>query len=85
MYKSVFLLNGVYVAEIPEVFLYADIWLSLDEPQTLEQVCRMNKNLKAVAVYFWGQEVAIYAGIERRQGKNVDKGFSIFGVVQKNI
>ena len=54
MYKSVFLLNGVYVAEIPEVFLYADIWLSLDEPQTLEQVCRMNKNLKAVAVYFWG-------------------------------
>lgn len=52
-------------------FLYADIWLSLDEPETLEQVRRMNKNLKAATVYFWGQEIAIYAGIERRQGENV--------------
>jgi hypothetical protein len=52
-------------------FLYADIWLSLDEPETLEQVRRMNKNLKAATVYFWGQEIAIYAGIERQQGENV--------------
>lgn len=52
-------------------FLYADIWLSLDEPETLEQVRRMHENLKADAVYFWGQEIAIYAGIEKRQGKNV--------------
>lgn len=51
-------------------FLYADIWLSLDEPETLEQVRRMNENLKPDAVYFWGQEIAIYAGIEKRQGKN---------------
>jgi hypothetical protein len=60
-----------WVADVKVDFLYADIWLSLDEPQTLEQVRRMNENLKAAAVYFWGQEIAIYAGIEKRQGKNV--------------
>lgn len=60
-----------WVADVKVDFLYADIWLSLDEPQTLEQVLRMNENLKAAAVYFWGQEIAIYAGIEKRQGKNV--------------
>ncbi|MBF8276305.1 MAG: hypothetical protein HW390_1378 [Candidatus Brocadiaceae bacterium] len=43
-----------WVAEVKVDFLYADIWLSLDEPQTLEQVRCMNENLRADAVYFWG-------------------------------
>ncbi len=60
-----------WMADVNVDFLYADIWLSLDEPQTLEQVRRMNENLRADVVYFWGQEIAIYAGIEKWQGENV--------------
>ncbi|AGA92231.1 hypothetical protein Thimo_3575 [Thioflavicoccus mobilis 8321] len=40
-------------------FLYADIWLHIAEPQALEEVQRMQANLRAEAIYFWGQELVI--------------------------
>ena len=45
----------------PVDFLYADIWLTLAEPETLEQVRRMQANVRARQVYFWGQEITLFA------------------------
>lgn len=42
-------------------FLYADIWRCLEEPQILDDVRRMQANVQADAIYFWGQELAIHA------------------------
>jgi hypothetical protein len=44
-------------------FLYADIWLHLAERGTLGQVARMQDNVQAKQVYFWGQELTIYSAI----------------------
>jgi hypothetical protein len=46
-------------------FLYADIWLHLAEPETMEQVRQMQKNVQAKQVYFWGQEITIHSAISR--------------------
>jgi hypothetical protein len=46
----------------PVDFLYADIWLRLAEPQTLDDVRRMQENVGADTIYFWGQELSIYSG-----------------------
>lgn len=46
-------------------FLYADIWRCLDEPQTLDDVRRMQANVQAAAIYFWGQELVIHALAEK--------------------
>lgn len=45
--------------ERPVDFLYADIWGRLDEPQTLDDVRRMQGNVSAQAIYYWGQELAL--------------------------
>lgn len=45
----------------PVDFLYADIWQRLEEPQTLDDVRRMQANLGAGQIYFWGQELVIHA------------------------
>lgn len=42
-------------------FLYADIWSNLDEPQTLDDVRRMQANVAAKMVYYWGQELSLHA------------------------
>lgn len=42
-------------------FLYADIWRCLEEPQTLDDVRRMQINVRAAGIYFWGQELTIHA------------------------
>ncbi len=42
-------------------FLYADIWLHLAEPGTLGQVKRMQDNVQADEIYFWGQKIAIHS------------------------
>lgn len=42
-------------------FLYADIWRTLNEPQTLDDVRRMQANVAADSIYFWGQELSIEA------------------------
>ncbi|ABQ24961.1 class I SAM-dependent methyltransferase [Geotalea uraniireducens] len=41
-------------------FLYADIWRCLEEPQTLDNVRRMQANVRADVIYFWGQELTIH-------------------------
>ncbi len=45
----------------PVDFLYADIWLNLAEPETLAEVQRMQANVRAAQVYFWGQELVLGA------------------------
>ena len=47
--------------DVPVDFLYADIWRCLEEPQTLDDVRRMQANVGAETIYFWGQELAIHA------------------------
>lgn len=42
-------------------FLYADIWLGLEEPQTLDDVRRMQANVQADTICFWGQELLIHS------------------------
>ena len=46
-------------------FLYVDIWLELAEPQAVAQVRRMQDNVRAGQIYFWGQELAIHSAIGR--------------------
>lgn len=63
------IVNGNALDWRPEVpgsvdFLYADIWLSLAEPEALDQVRQMQKNIQAGTVYYWGQEIAIYSAVE---------------------
>ncbi|MCK5146169.1 hypothetical protein KAR48_05400 [bacterium] len=41
-------------------FLYADIWLRLNEPQVMEDMRSMQNNVQADAAYFWGQELVLY-------------------------
>jgi hypothetical protein len=41
-------------------FLYADIWQKLVEPQTIDDVRQMQKNINAEKIYFWGQELFFY-------------------------
>jgi hypothetical protein len=40
--------------------LYADIWQKLVEPQTLDDVRRMQNNINADKIYFWGQELFLF-------------------------
>jgi hypothetical protein len=42
-------------------FLYADIWRTLEEPQTVADVRRMQANVAAKTVYYWGQELTLHA------------------------
>lgn len=47
--------------DAPVDFLYADIWQHLEEPQTLDDVRRMQENVQAGQIYFWGQELIIHS------------------------
>ena len=42
-------------------FIHADIWRTLAEPDTVEHVRRMQANIAAPCIYFWGQELFIDA------------------------
>ena len=46
--------------DCPVDTLQADIWLRFVEPQKLSDVRRMQQNVKAKSVYFWGQEMEIW-------------------------
>ena len=48
-------------ADEPVDFLHADIWRTLAEPDTVDHVRRMQANLGAACIYFWGQELFIDA------------------------
>jgi hypothetical protein len=55
-------------------FLYADIWLKLAEPQTLDEVRRMQDNVQAETIYYWGQELTIYEEAKKSNvWKNLNK------------
>jgi hypothetical protein len=41
-------------------FLYIDIWKNLVEPQAIEDIRRMQKNINAEKIYFWGQELFFF-------------------------
>jgi ribosomal protein S18 acetylase RimI-like enzyme len=58
----------------PVDFLYADIWRCLEEPQTLDEVRRMQANVRAQCIYFWGQELAIHALAARKPEACADGG-----------
>lgn len=45
--------------DVPVDFLYADIWLHLEEPCAVDELRLMQANVQAGAIYFWGQELAI--------------------------
>jgi len=51
-------------------FLYADIWLNLAEPDTVNQVRQMQTNVQASVIYFWEQELAIYAAAKKPRGND---------------
>lgn len=55
----------------PVDFLYADIWRRLDEPGTHEQVRRMQANVKASVVCFWGQEILLHRLMEGTDWANL--------------
>lgn len=48
-----------YVPEQPVDLLMPDIWLPLVNDGRIEEVRRMQANVAAAAVYFWGQELEI--------------------------
>jgi hypothetical protein len=52
----------------PADFLHADIWRNLGEPEALNEVCRMQENTGAQGVYYWGQELGIYAAATEMAG-----------------
>jgi hypothetical protein len=61
---KIHIIQGDALAWLPDVpvdFLYADIWRSLEEPQTLHDVRCMQANVQADSIYFWGQELLIHA------------------------
>ena len=55
-------------AQDPVDFLYADIWLQIAERQSLAEVRRMQENVRARQVYYWGQELALYAAMAHLAG-----------------
>lgn len=64
-------------------FLYADIWRTLEEPQTLDDVRRMQANVAAPLIYFWGQELAIHRLCDFPEGE--DTGPQWASAVQRCI
>ena len=52
--------------DCPVDTLQADIWLRYVEPQKLDDVRRMQDNVQAKQVYFWGQEMEIWRFACRR-------------------
>lgn len=51
-------------------FLYADTWLHLAEPSTIRQVRKMQANVQAEKVYYWGQEIAIHCAARQHVDSN---------------
>lgn len=52
----------------PVDFLFADIWRTLGESETLEHVRRMQQNVQAESIYYWGQELTLYASFQHLYG-----------------
>ncbi len=52
----------------PVDFLYADIWLLIADAGALADVRRMQRNVQAAEVYFWGQELRLFTAHQRQFG-----------------
>ncbi|ABK97691.1 hypothetical protein [Pelobacter propionicus] len=52
----------------PVDFLYADIWCPVADAAALGDTQRMQQNVKARKVYFWGQELRLYTATKQRFG-----------------
>jgi hypothetical protein len=61
-----------WVPSEPVDSMQADIWLTLAEDGKLEAVRRMQHNVAARRIYFWGQEMEIWRHACRRAGKVPD-------------
>jgi hypothetical protein len=57
-----------WLPQEPVDFLFADIWRTLVEPNTLTEAVRMQEHVQAQSIYFWGQELWLYASFRRRFG-----------------
>lgn len=57
----------------PVDFLYADIWRDLAEPQALDEVRCMHQNVRADAIYYWGQELTIYAEMRKLMDRHDER------------
>jgi hypothetical protein len=52
----------------PVDFLYADIWRPIADTNALADTQRMQQNVQATKVYFWGQELRLFTAHQRRFG-----------------
>jgi hypothetical protein len=61
--------------DTPVDFVHADIWRTLAEPQALDDVRRMQANVQAACIYFWGQELLIHelAAQSAQEGSDPDR------------
>lgn len=66
-----------WVPDEPVDFLYADIWLHYKEPQTLGEVRRMQRNVNAKTLYFWGQELFLHDLADLRASNGVEPLISL--------
>jgi hypothetical protein len=58
-----------WVPSTPVDSMQADIWLTLAEDGKLDAVRRMQRNVGAQRIYFWGQEMEIWRHACRRAGR----------------
>jgi len=68
VFRKILIIQGnalEWVPDQPVDFLYANIWRELAEPQILSDVRRMQANVQAGTIYFWGQELVIHALVEK--------------------
>lgn len=52
----------------PVDFLYADIWRPIADTNALADTQRMQRNVQATEVYFWGQELRLFTAHQRMFG-----------------
>ena len=64
----------------PVDYLYADIWRPIADVNALADTQRMQENVQATAVYFWGQELRLFTAHQRLFG--TDAPITVEGVSQ---
>ncbi|OGU16432.1 MAG: hypothetical protein A2076_03370 [Geobacteraceae bacterium GWC2_53_11] len=58
----------------PVDFLYADIWRPIADTNALADTQRMQQNIQATEVYFWGQELRLFTAHQRMFGPDAPLG-----------
>lgn len=57
-------------SDLPVDLLYADIWRPIADSNALADTRRMQANLQADKVYFWGQELRLFSSFIERFGQD---------------